>query len=208
MLCAALAAAGGNAVAADEKPAWYGDLDAGRSHLNMQGSDLDGVFGRQGITTGGTTLDRHETTWGLNLGYRFNPNFGLEGGYIDFGKSAYSAPATAPGTDLIQGRYRAHAWSLAPVGYLPLNRQWDLFGKLGLTSARAELSTASTTGATAPTGGSHTNAGWVFGGGTTFDFTRNVYGKLELDRYSHVGDAGVTGKSNIDVLGAGIGVRF
>jgi len=208
--CAILAAACANAFAAgpDDKAGWYGGLDVGRSHLNMQGSDLDAVFAGQGITTGGSSLDRHATTWGLNLGYRFNKYFGLEGDYIDLGKYSYNSPATAPGADVIQGRYKAHAWALEPVGFLPLTHEWDLFGKVGLTSTDANLSATSTTGATAPSGGSHSNAGWMLGAGTTYDFTRNLYGKLEFDHYSRVGDGGTTGKSNADVIGAGIGVRF
>ena len=65
VLAAALAL--GTSVAAAQEAGWYGGLDLGASHLS--GIDL------------GDSLDRSETGYGLNLGYRINRNFAVEGAY-------------------------------------------------------------------------------------------------------------------------------
>jgi OOP family OmpA-OmpF porin len=207
-LCGALAVAATGAQAAPgDNQGWYGGLDLSRAHLGLNGSNIDQAFAQQGIA-GNTSIDRSHTAWGLDLGYRFNGNFALEGGYASFGKFNYSTPTTAPGADNIQGAFKAHAWSLAPVGILPLNDKWNLFGKAGLTRTTATLDASSTTGATAPAGGEHSNTGFLLGAGATYDITKNVYGKLEVDRYTRVGDASTTGRCDLDLFTLGVGVRF
>lgn len=186
---------------------WYGGLDISRAHTGLSGSDIDHAFAGQGITST-TSLDRSNTGWGTNLGYRFGPNFALEGGYADLGKSSYTSAATAPAVDSLQGNFRAHAWWFAPVGTYPLSDRWALLGKAGLTHVSADLSASSITGATAPSSSSRSNAGWLLGIGTSYDFTRSVYAKVEWDRFGRVGDPNTTGRSDSDQLGVGIGVRL
>ena len=191
---------------ANQQP-WYGGLDITRTHLGMAGSDIDRTFAGQGITST-TSLDRSNTGWGANLGYRFGPYFALEGGYADLGKSSYTSAATAPAVDSLQGSFKAHAWYLAPVGMYPISDRWSLLGKIGLTRASTNLSASSITGATAPSGISHSDTGWLLGVGTTYDITRNVYAKLEFDRFGNIGDSNTTGHTDVDQLGIGIGLRF
>lgn len=186
---------------------WYAGLDVSHNHLGLGGSDIDQAFSNQGITSA-TSLDRTHTGWGVELGYRFAPHFALEGGYTDLGKFNYTAAATVPAVDSLQGTFKAHAWWLAPVGVMSLTDRWALFGKAGLTRVTADLGASSNTGATAPSGTSHGNAGWLVGAGTSYDITRNVYAKLEWDRYGRVGDSSTTGRADIDQLGIGVGLRF
>ncbi len=206
-IAALLAFAAGAQAGPADKTGWYGDIDLSHSHTRLNGSNLDQVFANQGITTN-SSIDRNHSGFGVDLGYRFSDHFALEGGYMDFGKFSYSAPATAPAADTIDGRFRAHAWSLSPTGWIPLGERWTLFGKAGLTRATASLNATSETGATAPTGASHTRTGWLLGGGTTFDFTQHVFGRLEADRYGRVGDVPTTGRADIDTISVGVGVRW
>lgn len=193
--------------AQESQQPWYGGLDISRSHLGMNGGDIDRAFAGQGITSV-TSLDHSNTGWRAELGYRFGSYFALEGGYADLGKSKYTSAATAPAVDGLQGDFRAHAWYLAPVGMYPLSDRWLLLGKIGLTRASTDLSASSTTGATTPSGISHSNAGWLLGAGTSYDITRNVYAKVELDRFGNIGDSATTGRTEVDQLGAGIGLHF
>jgi OOP family OmpA-OmpF porin len=196
----------GVAQAAPADRGWYAGLDVGRSNLRLNGSDLDGVFANQGITSS-TSIDGHDTNLGANVGYRLNRNFALEGGYIDFGKFDFNAAANAPGADTIQGDYKAHAWSFSAVGTAPIDNRWSLYAKGGVTRTSADLSASSATGATAPAGASASGTGALLGVGTSYDFTRSLYGKLEADRYTHVGDSN-TGRGDIDVYTVGVGLRF
>ncbi len=195
------------APAAPSNAGWYGDVTAGDARLHQSSGGLDAAFANQGLTTS-TGLDRGHAAFGLHLGYRFNENWALEGGYENFGTHNFGSTVTAPAADTLSGSYRAHAWSFAPVGILPLNDRWALFGKVGLTENRARLSVASNTGATAPAGVSHSNAGYLFGGGATYDFSRSVYGTLEMDRYARIGTSASTGRTDANLLSVGVGVRF
>lgn len=198
------------AAAASAAPAaggWYGEFSLDEARLHQHSGGLDAAFANQGLTTS-TGLERGHAAFGLRLGYRFNANWALEGGYEGFGSHTFNSTVTAPAADTLSGSYRAHAWSLAPVGILPLNDRWSLFGKAGLTENRVRLSAASNTGATAPASVSHSNAGYLLGGGATYDFNRNFYGRLELDRYGDIGTAASTGRTDANLLSVGLGVRF
>jgi OOP family OmpA-OmpF porin len=205
-LAAALAAGAAQAVPSRDA-GWYAGLDLARSRLGLNGSDLDRGFAAQGIT-GATSLDRGDTTWGLTLGYRINPHFALEGGYTDLGKFGYGTAVTAPAADRLSGDYKAHAWWLAPVGIVPLSDRAALYGKLGVTDNHASFNPASGTGATAPAGASHSNAGWLVGAGATYDFTPSLYGKLGWDRYARVDAGASTGREHADVFSVGLGLHF
>src|SRR5436190_15662552 len=157
---------------------WYGGLDLGASHLS--GLDLG-------------SLDRSDTAWGFDLGYRVNRNFALEGAYTDLGKFHYS-------TDTVDGSYRANALSLAAVGILPLESNWSLYGKAGLAHTQAKLD--------APSDVSDKRNGLLVGAGAMYDINRNVYAKAGWDRYASIGSDATTGKSDIDVFSLGVGYRF
>jgi OmpA-OmpF porin, OOP family len=205
-VAALLLAAEGAALAAPGDSGWYGDLDVGRSNLRLNGGDIDGALANQGIS-GSAAIDRHDTAFGANAGYRLNRNFALEGGYVDFGKFGYESATSSPAADTVQGAYKANALSFAAVGIAPLEDGWSLFGKAGAARTKAELSASSASGATAPGGASHSGNGFVLGGGATYDFTRTVYARLEADRYTHVGDAS-TAKGDVDLYTVGLGMRF
>lgn len=186
---------------------WYAGLDVARDRLGMGGSSIDQAFASQGITSA-ASINRARTGWGLDAGYRFGPHFALEGGYTELGKYGYTSAATAPAVDTVNGTFKARAWWLAPVGIAPLTDQWSLFGKAGVTHVTADLSASSSTGATAPGSMSRSNTGWLLGAGATYDFTHNVYARLEWDRFARVGDANTTGRGDINQVGIGVGVRF
>ncbi|MGH8764416.1 MAG: porin family protein [Burkholderiales bacterium] len=185
---------------------WYLEGDYGWSKHGMEGTDLDRAFATQGFTTS-NSMDNKDQAWGLVLGYRFTPNWGIEGAYSDLGKFKYNGTVIAPAADTVSGDYQAKAWSLAGIGTLPLGNGFGLYGKLGLHDTKAELSATSGTGA-GPTGGTSSGTGLLVGMGATYDFTPAVYGKLGWDRYMRVGDDQKTGRGDLDVFGAGVGFRF
>jgi OOP family OmpA-OmpF porin len=205
-VAALLAASNGVTMAAPSDSGWYGDLDIGRSNLHLNGGDIDNALANQGIA-GSSSIDRHDTSLGANVGYRLNRYFALEGGYADLGKFDYSSATSAPAADTVQGDYKARAVSFAAVGIAPLEDGWSLFGKAGAAHTTADLSASSASGATAPGSASHSGNGLLLGAGATYDFTQNLYGKVELDRYTRVGDAS-TGKGDVDLYTVGVGMRF
>jgi OOP family OmpA-OmpF porin len=186
-----------------DKAGWYAGLDLGRSRLGMNGSDVDGALANQSIASS-TSLDRTDTAFGVNGGYRFNRYFALEGAYERLGSFDYSA---STGTDTIDGKFKASALSLAAVGFYPLSPQWSLYGKAGLARTDAKLEASSETGLTPTENTSHTGTGLLIGAGVTYDFDRNFYAKAGWDRYNKVGDS-TTGSGPIDLYMLGVGMRF
>ena len=185
---------------------WYGGINLGRSDLKLNGGDIDGVFANQGITSS-SSIDRHDTAWSLNLGYQFNPYFALEGGYVDFGKYDLKGDVSAPAADTIDGRYKAYGYDLSAVGILPLQQGLSVYGKAGVFHSRSDLE-ASSSGAVPVSSASHWGNSGTFGVGAGYDFTKNVVGKLEWNRYLNVGDSSTTGRGDIDLYSVGVAYKF
>ena len=184
---------------------WYFGGDVGQSR-GPSGGDIDGSFRNQGIATTGTSVKKTDTAWGLNLGYRLNRNWALEGGYRGLGKFGYNTSSAGGGS--INGDYKAHAWSFSGLGFLPLGASaWSLYGKLGVARTNVDRDVNSQTAGIAAVNASANRTGLLAGLGVNYDFASNWYGRLGWDHYDRVGD-GNTGRTSIDVIGAGIGVRF
>ena len=190
-----------------DQAGWYAGIDLTRTSLNMGGSSVDQAFGNQALTTA-TSIGSSDTVGGINVGYRFNPHFALEGGLNSLGKYSYTSAVIAPAVDTITGNYAAHAWSFSGLGIAPIGDKFAVYGKLGFAHTVANLAASSTAGAVTVGGTSHSDNGFVLGAGATFDFTPSVFGKIGWDRYTGVGDANITGRGDIDVYSLGIGVRF
>jgi len=192
-------------IAQNAQRPWYVEGSLGWSKQGMDGADINRAFASQGVTSS-TSFDDNDSAWGLTLGYRFTRNWGIEGSYNDFGKFKYSGTILAPIPGAVSGDYKANAWSLAGVGTMPLDKGFALYGRLGLAYSEAKLS-ASSTGSALSGGKSH-DTGLMFGLGATYDFTPAVYARLGWDRFFRVGDDQRTGRGDMDVVGAGVGLRF
>ena len=174
-----------------QEAGWYGGLDIGRSHLGVDGSDVNGALSRQGIAAD-SSIKHDDTAFGFDLGYRVNRNFAIEGGYADLGKFHYSSAAT-------EGNYRAQAFSLSAVGLMPVWENLSVYGKAGIAHTQAKLE--------APSNASDSGNGLLIGAGVMYDINRSVYAKAGWDRYASVG-SDATGKGNVDLYTVGVGYRF
>ena len=186
-----------------DKAGWYAGLDLGRSRLGISGADIDGALANQGVG-GSSSVDRSDTGFGINGGYRFNRNFAVEAAWERLGDFSYSSNT---GSDTIDGKFKANALSLAGLGIYPLTPNWSVYGKAGLARTSVDLEASSETGASAVSNQSHAGMGWLLGAGLTYDFSGGVFTKLGWDHYASVGDA-ATGQSAIDMYSLGVGMRF
>src|SRR2546426_9432585 len=163
-----------------DKAGWYAGLDLGRSRLGMSGADIDGALANQGVG-GSSSLDRSDTGFGINGGYRFNRNFAVEAGWARLGDFSYSSNT---GTDTIDGKFKANALSLAGLGIYPLTPSWSVYGKAGLARTSVDLEASSGSGASAVSNQSHAGMGWLIGAGATYDFAGGLFTKLGWDHYA------------------------
>lgn len=83
------------------------------------------------------SLKANSTGYKLYGGYEFNQYFGVQGGYIDMGKAkeAYAFDdVTGNGSSKVKSLY------IAATASLPVNDQFSIFGKLGVSRNRVRLS--------------------------------------------------------------------
>src|ERR1019366_10613742 len=92
------------------------------------------------LSVGGVTgLSSNNTgsgnQWRLQVGYKFNPYFAVEAGYMDLGTANYSATfagGTANATE------KAGGLDFAALGILPVTDTLSVFGKVGFVAAKVK----------------------------------------------------------------------
>jgi OOP family OmpA-OmpF porin len=200
----AAGAAATNAEAAN-LAGWYAGVDVGGSDYRRGGGSLDDAFANQGLTTS-TSMDKRDTAYQLNLGYRFNPYFALEGGYVDFGRFDFTSNVLAPAADTVNGNVKAYGTRFSAVGILPLQSGFSVYGKAGMFDARTKIEGGSPSGL--DVGESHHHTDGTFGVGASYDITKQIVASVEWNRYLKVSDSDATGRSDIDLVTAGLSYHF
>jgi OmpA-OmpF porin, OOP family len=90
-----------------------------------------GFYG--GVKVGAVNYDFNNVTnnsqagYGLLLGYNFSPNFGVELEYNNLGSFDTTDPA-------IGSSVKGTSLGISAVGTIPLNRQFSLYGKMGIAT--------------------------------------------------------------------------
>lgn len=154
--------------------------------INLGKSDWEAPCG-----TGGFACDDSGNAVNIYSGGMFNPYFGAEIGYVNFGRM-----------DRGGGRTKAHGINLSLVGRIPLGAV-NLYGKLGNLYGRTDSDVSPGSGLTAGKA-----SGWEgsYGVGVGFDITPQSSIVLEWNRYNlnFVG----TGRRDIDTTSLGYVHRF
>ena len=159
---------------ADAGP-WYLGFGLGKSHSS--GGNTSGVaFGVPFSVSG---LDNNQTSWQVNGGYQFTPEWGVELQYTDLGKRngtvTFGAPlngvATIPDT-------RAYQWGIAGTGTYWFNESWFGRAKLGVSSNHVSSSSVTFGGVTVATN-STSKTDVLAGVGAGYRWTPNITTRLE-----------------------------
>ena len=204
MLAALYAATGSNAFAQ-----WYAGGNVGQSRVSYSSSQLVTDLAAAGITGTGS-VSNTDIGGKAFLGYRFNENLALEGGYFNMGRftvnGSYTAPAPA-GT--FAERLKSQGGNVDVVGlYTMGNTGFALLGRLGGAYYHLESDTTVTGGRFVAFGNATSNKFVPEAGiGVQYDFTKIVSGRLEMQRYFKVGNSN-TGSGDVDYYSAGMLVRF
>ena len=148
-----------------------------------------------------TSCDDTDIGWKVYGGYQFTRHWGIEAGYIDFGK------ATANGTVLgvpIAAEAKATGWQLVGTGTVPITAAFDAFAKLGIWRSDVDAR-ASAPGISVAASGHSTVLAW--GLGAKWNLSRNWSARLEFERFNDAGDNN-TGKSDLDLISIGVSYKF
>ena len=159
----------------------------------------------------------------LQLGYEFTPNLAIEGGYINLGKTDYSAnyssqvmwsnSTTAFGLPIPGSVVKSSEISgvnVAGVMTYPVNPSFSAFAKLGLFYAKVKQTTSGSGHFSTSTDTDDSNAKTYFGiGGTYYPFKDRNFGiRAEYEKFLKVGDAQVTGIADVGLTTVGISTKF
>jgi OmpA-OmpF porin, OOP family len=161
---------------------WYGGFGLGQGSHDV-------------ICIGATTCDDKDTAWKIFGGYQFNKNVGVEGGYTSLGKATI-------GDAVSTTTFKVKGFELLAVGTLPLNQQFDFYGKAGFFRWKLDVSD-NVFGSISESGTDIT-----YGLGVKYSFSKTVAARLEWQRYNNVGNESTTGTSDSDFVGVGLVFRF
>lgn len=192
MISGLLALAAASAQAGD----WYGVASVGQSKLESgTKGDIDSEVRSIPVTGLSSSMDDSDTGYKLQLGYSFDKNWAVEGGYVDLGKFDYTARFTG-GT--ARAQVKADAWNIAVVGTVPLGNNFSLFGKLGAARIKADFNASASPGGSTSDSESSTKGNWGVGG--TYSFSDNIGLRAEWERFNT--------DSDINLLSVGLVFKF
>jgi OOP family OmpA-OmpF porin len=141
------------------------------------------------------TNKKSNTGYKAYAGYDFTQNFGAEAGYVDFGK----VNRTIDGTTL---EAKSHAFYAAATGTLPLNEQFSLFAKAGVSQNRTKISISDASGSE-----SKNKTSAIFGIGAAYHFDKKLSLVAEYENFGKVASEGGD-KLKADLLSIGLRYKF
>jgi len=157
---------------------FYAGVNVGGAKLNL--NTTNGVDKSTSVVSGGV------------LGYKFNKYLGVEGQYTGIGKV----------TDKVSGTAKGDAASLTAIGFLPLNDEFNLYGKLGVAVAKTKVSSS-----LAPMNDA-TRTAVTYGLGGEYNLNKNVGLRLGWDHYAAaVNDVG-SNKNNVNANVVSVGAVY
>lgn len=155
----------------------------------------------QKLSAGGESAKETDTGFKLYGGRDFTKNFGIEVGYVNFGKVGGSITDSV-GTWSVS--LKPSALYLAGTGTLPLSEQFSLFAKAGVSFNRTKIS-VSTPDISGSTTKSTTAA--LLGIGAAYQFAPNMSVVAEYENFGKVLDEdGINVKA--DLISVGLRYKF
>jgi OOP family OmpA-OmpF porin len=140
---------------------------------------------------GTTSCDTRSTGLKLLGGYKFTPNFAIEGGYMDFGK----ASATFGGVPIT---LKAAGLGVGAAFHQDLSPNWNLAARLGVASINTEASAL---------GDSADDSSTQLYGGLGIGY--RISPKVSLDASYDFSKLEIGGeKGNVSMVGIGVTVSF
>ena len=175
---------------------WYAGVGFGQSKVkDFVECDLD-------ISC---SADDTDSGWKLYLGNQFNQNVAVEFGYVDLGQTKASGTDSFLGTASLE--FDVKGFDVAVVGLLPVSKQFNVLGKVGLFRWDVDVDASSSVFGSGSE--SKTGVDFMVGIGASFDIGKTTAVRIEWERFADIGDEDVTGgTSDVDLLSANLIFRF
>lgn len=181
--------------------------------------DLIATLEETGAEIDALSVDTQDSDTGYNFtfGYRFNRYLAAELGLVQFGSLESTARADMDFDDgngfipvSLKLAFSAGGPMISAIGILPLNDNFEFYGRLGymFTSSERELSSR----VDGQSGGFGSAKGdsqdVVLGLGAAYHFNQIYSLRLEYQQLDELGEENRTGLEDLDVIGLGLVVRF
>jgi len=185
---------------------FYGVGEITQSRTSLDQAHFDSALTSHGATGVSSNDKGSGTQWRLQGGYRFNQNLAIEAGYIDFGKSKYTANYNGGSA---QGSLKGGGFDAVALYSLPLSDSFSVFAKGGLVFAEVKSSlSASPPVNLASKSASTSEIRPLFGVGGSYKLTQNVDLRADFDHVSGLGNSNKTGKMDSNMLSLGAVYNF
>ncbi len=206
---------------------------AGYINTSIQSANNDTLSGNSNTTSNGVAVhnlnnlhsiqDISRTGFKLQLGYEFSPNLAIEGGYVDLGKTTYSAtykssdttwlspfsPATTS-TGTITRTNKVTGWNVGGLGIIPINNSFSVFAKLGLANMKLKKSNSGTGFFATTSESTDTKIEPYYGIGASFYPSRDhsLGIRAEWERFSKAGNLDQDGTADATLMTVGVSSKF
>lgn len=192
-------------LAAAEDSGWLVGGSIGQTKAKIDDARITAQLAGSGFVTTSMVDDKRDTGYKIFGGYKFNPNFALEGGYFDLGKFGFTSTTIPAGT--LNGNIKLRGLNLDAVGMLPITERFSAFGRFGAQYAQAKDSFTGT-GAVVPTNASPKKSAinYKAGLGVQYNLTDSLGLRGEWERF-RIND-GVGNKGDVDMLSVGLVFLF
>lgn len=183
----------------------YVGISAGQSEDKFDNDRNANALAGTGISANVLSDDQSGNAYKAFVGIPLSPNWAVETGYFDLGRTGFDASTDPAGT--VSNRTRIQGLNVDLVGTLPITDSWALLGRVGAAYAQTKSHVNGTGAAAAATrSSSERDTNYKFGFGTQVAFTPALSMRLEGERY-RVRD--VAGKhANVDMVTLGLVYQF
>lgn len=206
------------AVALADNSGWYVAADAGQSNFIGTG-DVPSLVS--------VHFTSASSGYRLSSGYQFNTYLGIEVGYVDLGQvtgsTYFVTPLNGPGPLCVPCQFsydinatlKGRGWTFELTGTYPITNNWFVFARAGVIDARSEVDAYYTPispweATEQPFDLNHVSTDWdsTYGLGVDWSFAEHWAARLSWDRYSSLGQSGITGTYSVNLASLGIMYRF
>lgn len=195
-----------SAVAAQE--AFYGGVGIGAAKTRIGKNPL----GITGATA--TSLSRDENDIGAKIffGYRVNPYWAAEVGYVDLGMTSAKRSMSAPGIGSISMDSSNTGYFIDLVGRMPIGNGISLIGKVGqIASENRKKLSAGGAVSLAPGAASRykeRETNWKYGAGAEYEISKTMAARGEVELYRKLGNDAAGGENEAGLFSLNLLVKF
>jgi OOP family OmpA-OmpF porin len=198
---------GSFSVAAAQEP-FFAGIGIGAAKTRIGNHPL----GITGATATSLSRDENDIGGKMFAGYRLYPNWAVEAGYVDLGKTSAKRTMTAPGTGSIALDSRNTGWFVDLVGRMPIGNGLSLIGKVGqiYSENRKQLSTSGAVSLAPGTASSYKERefNWKYGAGAEYEISKTMAARGEVELYRKLGKDDAGGENEAGLFSLNLLVKF